>query len=130
MAGVKDEQGWGAITAVGGYDSVVEEFAGKIRLDVNFSDTISAFVMGGYDSDSDKDNYFAAWNGGGSFKVTDQAKINAALSYEDAGKFAAVANVEYKLVPGFTITPEVEYVDFDNGDDDAFGGIVRFERNF
>ncbi|MEK1888635.1 MAG: porin [Phyllobacterium sp.] len=136
VAGAKFEQGWGAVSAVGGYDSVVEEFAGKVRLDVNFSETVSAFVMGGYDTDSDKDNYFAAWDGdwavwgGASFKVSDQATINGAVSYEDAGKLAAVANVAYKLVPGFTITPEIEYVNFDNGNDDAFGGIVRFERNF
>jgi hypothetical protein len=47
-----------------------------------------------------------------------------------------VANVEYELVSGFRITPEVVYVD--NFDDDTvndydgghFGGFLRFQRNF
>ncbi len=42
-----------------------------------------------------------------------------------------MANVEYELVPGFKITPEVAYGD--NLDDDAdgqFGGFLRFQRNF
>ena len=35
VGGVKYTQGWGAITAVGAYDSNYEEWAGKVRLDVN-----------------------------------------------------------------------------------------------
>ncbi len=63
VAGVKFEQGWGAVSAVGGYDAVSEEFAGKVRLDVKFTDTVTAFVMGGYQSDADVSNYYGAWNG-------------------------------------------------------------------
>ncbi|ATU92231.1 porin [Phyllobacterium zundukense] len=136
VAGAKIEQGWGSVSAVGGYDSNQEEFAGKVRLDVKFTDTISAFVMGGYQTGGEVDDYYGAWNGdwavwgGASFKVTEQATINGALSYEEAGKLAAVLNVNYTLVPGFVITPEIEYVTFDDDHDDAFGGIVRFQRNF
>ena len=56
------------------------------------------------------------------------------ISHDDFENFAAVANVDYELVPGFTITPELVYVDnfADDADDDAdsFGGFLRFQRNF
>ena len=140
VAGVKYEQGWGAVSAVGGYDSASEEFAGKVRLDVKFTDTVTAFVMGGYRSDPDKPNYYGPWNGdyalwgGVSAKVADKASVSGQVSYEEEGTFAAVLNVAYEIVPGFAITPEIEYTSFGgdrrNGHDDALGGIIRFQRNF
>ncbi|UXN63544.1 porin [Phyllobacterium sp. A18/5-2] len=142
VAGAKFEQGWGAISAVAGYDALAEEFAGKLRLDVKFTDTISAFVMGGYQSDFQDDEptqFYGAWNGdwavwgGASFKVTEKATINGQVAYEDEGTVAAALNVAYELVPGFVITPEIAYTSFgdDRGvADDAFGGIIRFQRNF
>ncbi|WP_370637173.1 hypothetical protein [Phyllobacterium chamaecytisi] len=49
-------------------------------------------------------------------------------------------HVRYELVPGFVITPEINYTKFDGarqvnseangGNDDAFGGMIRFQRNF
>ncbi len=139
VAGVKFEQGWGAVSAVGGYDAVSDEFAGKVRLDVKFTDTVTAFVMGGYQSDADVSNYYGAWNGdyaiwgGLSAKVAENATINGQLAYEEEGTFAAALNVAYEIVPGFVITPELNYTSFDEARsdfDDAFGGIVRFQRNF
>ncbi|QND50729.1 porin [Phyllobacterium sp. 628] len=139
VAGVKFEQGWGKISLVGGYDSVVEEFAGKLRLDAKFSDTVSAFIMGGYNSDGDKRNAFAQWYGdyavwgGVTAKVSDKATVNAQAAYEEGGTFAGALNVAYELVPGFTITPEVNYTSFDDSrysGGDAFQGILRFQRNF
>ncbi|MCO4319831.1 porin [Phyllobacterium sp. 21LDTY02-6] len=145
VAGAKFEQAWGKIGAVAGYDSVSEEFAGKIRLDVNFTDTVSAWVQGGYKSNGDefRNNYFGRWNGdfavwgGIAAKVSEKATFNLQGAYEDDGTFAAAANVAYELVPGFVITPEINYTKFDGdradefgGVDDAFQGIIRFQRNF
>ncbi|NTS30110.1 porin [Phyllobacterium sp. BT25] len=152
VAGVKFAQGWGSISAVGGYDSIVEEFAGKVRLDVKVNDTIAAWVMGGYqsgwgDSHYDEDgnivgerNYYGTWNGdyavwgGVAVKATDKATINAQVGYEDEGRIAAALNVGYELVPGFKITPEVNYTHFDDNysaeKEDAVQGIIRFQRNF
>ena len=79
VAGVKFEQGWGAVSAVGGYDSASEEFAGKLRLDVKFGDAISGFIMGGYQSDPDKPNYYGAWNGDYAFWVACQPKLRIKL---------------------------------------------------
>jgi len=138
VAGAKFEQGWGSVAAVGGYDSVSEEFALKARADVKFSDSISAWVMGGYHSDGDETDFYGTWNGdfavwgGVSAKVADNATVNGQVGYEDDGTVAAALNVGYKLVSGFEITPEINYTKFDGlrGGDDAFGGIVRFQRNF
>ena len=138
--------GWGGIKTVAGYDAVTEEWAGKVRLDVNFTETINAFIMGGWKS-SDDVSWYGTWNGtwgvwgGGAWEITEQATFNLQLSWEeggddfddDDGSFAAVANVAYELVPGFVITPEVAYVtnvDDGFGDDDEFGGFLRFQRNF
>ena len=149
VAGAKFEQAWGSIGAVAGYDSTSEEFAGKVRLDVKFTDTVSAWVQGGYKSDGDDigNNYFGRWNGdyaiwgGIAAKVSEKATFNVQGAYEDDGTFAAAANVAYELVPGFVITPEINYTKFDgardlsndpsgNFNDDAFQGIIRFQRNF
>jgi hypothetical protein len=150
LAGAKFEQAWGGISGVVGYDSNVEEFAGKLRLDVKFNEMFSAFIMGGYQSNYDEGlverNWFGTWEGdwaawgGLSVKATDKATINAQAAYEEEGTYALALNVAYELVPGFTITPEINYTKFDGaradlsdalgGSDDAFGGIIRFQRNF
>lgn len=146
LGGAKFKQAWGSVAGVAGYDSVSEEWAGKVRLDVSFTDTVSAWVMGGYKSDGDviNGNYFGAWNGdyavwgGIAAKVSDKATVNAQVGYEEEGTVAAALNVAYTLVPGFVITPEVNYTKFDDArqartsgaKDDAFQGIIRFQRNF
>uniref|UniRef100_UPI001954C15E porin n=1 Tax=Stenotrophomonas maltophilia TaxID=40324 RepID=UPI001954C15E len=68
--------------------------------------------------------------------------VNAQVAYESEGTVAGTLNVAYELVPGFTITPEISYTKFDGhrkdiatrpavgGNDDAFGGMIRFQRNF
>ena len=155
VAGAKIAQGWGSVSVVGGYDSVIEEWAGKVRLDVKITDAVKAFVMGGYQSNFDDNyttghtrslNWFGRWEGdwavwgGLSAKVSDKATVNAQVAYESEGTVAGTLNVAYELVPGFTITPEISYTKFDGhrkdqsilngGNDDAFGGMIRFQRNF
>ena len=140
VAGAKFEQGWGAVSAVGGYDVASEGFAGKVRLDVKFTDPVTAFVMAGYQSDPDKPNYYGAWNGdyalwgGLSAKISSKATMSGQVAYEQEGTFAAALNLAYEIVPGFVIMPEIEYTSFGgdrgNGHDHVVGGIVRFQRNF
>ncbi|RUM97293.1 porin, partial [Pseudaminobacter arsenicus] len=137
VAGASYTQGWGGVSAVVGYDSVWEEWAGKVRLDVNATETVSLFIMGGWQSDADKPNFYAQWGGdwavwgGGSAQLTEKAKLNVQLSYDEDENFAAVAGVNYRLVPGLTITPEIAYTDnFDVDGVDGVGGFLRFQRNF
>ena len=66
---------------------------------------------------SDNLNFYGNWAGdwaiwgGGTYQINDKTAANVQISYDDGDNFAAVANVEYELVPGFRITPEVIYTD-------------------
>jgi hypothetical protein len=159
VGGLAWTQGWGGVSAVAAYDSVSEEWAGKVRLDVNATEQLSLFVMAGYksganeigvdtdgdgdaDFDLDEPNYYGSWGGdwavwgGGTYTVSEKTKINVQLAYDESETFAAVANVNYELVPGLVITPEISYVDNfdddldDEDDGDEFGGFLRFQRTF
>ncbi|WP_079211686.1 porin [Brucella pituitosa] len=146
VGGLKFAQGWGSIAGAVAYDSLLEEWAGKVRLDVNVTDQFSVWVQGGYSSYEDDIGMYGNWGGdwavwgGAKFKATDKATFNIQGAYEDWGKTAIAANVAYQLVPGFTITPEITYTRWDsdhplrqNGaieNKDAFGGIIRFQRSF
>ncbi|MDQ0324067.1 opacity protein-like surface antigen [Pararhizobium capsulatum DSM 1112] len=147
LAGFKYKQDWGGISAIIGYDAQSEEMAAKARLDLTLNDVFSIFIMGGYQSGWDNEdgpagsrqrNFFGSWNGewaawsGFAAKVTDKATINGQAAYEEDGTFAAALNVEYKMVSGFKMMPEINYTDFGGvrGDGNAFGGTVRFQRDF
>ncbi len=143
VGGIGYTGGWGGISAVAGYDSVWEEWAGKVRVDFNVNDAFSLFVMGGYKSnggdDENGNNYYGNWGGdyaiwgGGTFKANEKMAFNVQVSYDEAENFAAVANMQYTLVPNFVITPEVQYTDnFDNDldIDSGWGGFLRFQANF
>lgn len=154
LAGAKLEQQWGKIGAVIGYDSVQESIGVKARLDVDLTESISAWVMGGYQSDYDPDSFvtkenrswyglwegdWAAW-GGFAAKLTEKATLNGQAAYESEGTWALALNINYEIVKGFTVRPELNYTKFGgarkeeaidlSGEDDAIGGIVRFQRNF
>lgn len=159
VGGLKYQQGWGKIAAVAAYDARNEEWAGKIRADINITDRFSVWAMGGYKSIKDEyiqqndgngnnlgavraiNSFYGTWGGdwavwgGAAFKATDKATLNAQLAYDGSSTFAATANIAYELVPGFTITPEVSYTKWKddrsylNGQD-AWEGMVRFQRSF
>ncbi|RWD15285.1 MAG: porin [Mesorhizobium sp.] len=157
VGGLKYTQGWGAITGVVAYDANYEEVAGKVRLDVNATDAISLFIMAGYGTDDnlldDAGNaidaggrgFYKQWSGnwaiwgGATYKFNEKTSFNTQLSYDEGKNFGAAANIAYDIVPGLTITAEVDYInvgedtvsDWTNAqDDDAIGGMVRFQRSF
>jgi len=157
VGGLKYAGGWGSITGVVGYDSVWEEWAGKIRADVNVNDAFSIFAMVGYGSDDDYlySNY-KPWNGnwavwaGASYKFTDKATFNiqgnyaegldddeaqAAFGVDGGADWGVAANVDYEIVKGLHIIPEITYTDYGMVEEDGpgaegFGGYLRFQRNF
>ena len=141
LGGLKFSQGWGAISAVAAYDARNEEWAGKLRLDLNVTDQFSLWVMGGYKSMDDyykvdssvlayKKDYTSVirvynsnigdWGGdwvvwgGGSYKFTKQTSFNFQVGYDDERTFAAAANISHQIVPGLTITPEIAYTKWDS----------------
>ncbi|ESY82011.1 porin [Mesorhizobium australicum] len=158
VGGLKYKADWGAITGVVAYDSNYEEVAGKVRLDVNVTKELSLFVMGGYGTDdnlTDPTNFinakgrgfykqwggnWAVW-GGGTYKFNAKTSFNAQVSYDDWKNLGIAANIAYTVVPGFTVTAEVDYQNVGN-DTPAnsvwagatkksnVGGILRFQRSF
>ncbi|RWC95991.1 MAG: porin, partial [Mesorhizobium sp.] len=156
VGGLKYTQGWGAIAGVVAYDSNYEEVAGKVRLDVNATDAISLWVMGGYGTDDNLSDptwaipaggrgFFKQWSGnwavwgGGTYKFNEKTSFNAQLSYDEGKNFGVAANIAYDVVPGFTVTAEVDYINVgedtvsdwtDARQEDAIGGMLRFQRSF
>ncbi|MBX3598948.1 MAG: porin [Rhizobiaceae bacterium] len=140
VAGAKYAGGWGAVSGVFGYDSNYEEYAGKVRADVNVNDQISLFVMGGYGTDENvAKSYYKPWNGawavwgGGSYKLNPKTTFNLQGAYEEGitdANLGVAANVNYELVKDFNVTPEVTYYDNAAADEADIGGMVRFQRNF
>lgn len=158
VGGVKWTQGWGAITGVVAYDSNYEEVAGKVRLDVNVNDAIQLWVMGGYGTDDNLSDpswaipaggrgFYKQWGGnwavwgGGTYKFNEKTSFNAQISYDDWKNLGVAANIAYDIVPGMTITAEVDYLNAGKFDDADFsnwtnadkkssvGGLLRFQRS-
>ncbi|MDX8481767.1 porin [Mesorhizobium sp. VK24D] len=162
VGGVKWTQGWGAITGVVAYDSNYEEVAGKVRVDVNVNDAISLFAMFGYGSDDNLNDptnpipargrgFYKQWGGnwawwaGGTYKFNEKTSFNLQVSGDDDKNYGVAANIAYDIVPGFTVTAEVDYdhyghfndpasftnVNWTNADKkNSVGGLLRFQRSF
>ncbi|MFK0688588.1 porin [Mesorhizobium sp. IMUNJ 23033] len=159
VGGLKYTQGWGAITGVIAYDSNYEEVAGKVRLDITPMQNLSLFIIGGYGTDDNLsdptwaipaggrgfykqwDGNWAVW-GGGTYTINEKTSFNLQVSYDEGENLGIAANVAYDVVPGFTVTAEVDYLhagkfgeaDFSNwtnaDDDNNIGGMLRFQRSF
>jgi len=144
VGGVKYTAGWGDIIGVVAYDSNYEKVAGKVRLDVKATDQIDLWVMGGYGDEDFAQNggltYYKQWNGnwavygGGTYKFNEKTSFNVQASYDEGKTFGLAANIAHQLVPGFTITAEVDYYNVGNSKyhakTDGVGGILRFQRDF
>ncbi|MET3794875.1 hypothetical protein ABID37_005115 [Aquamicrobium terrae] len=158
VAGASFTQGWGKISGVIGYDSVWGEIAAKLRVDFNVNEALSLWVMAGYqDYDFDrawalgtattlaKPSYYGVWGGdwavwgGGKYQFNEKAALDVQLAYDDHENFGAAVGVNYELVPGFNIRPEVVYEsgyardingDKVGGKQDGWGGYLRFQRSF
>ncbi|NVP54268.1 porin [Mycoplana rhizolycopersici] len=132
---------------VGGYDGVVEEGAIKGRINATFG-AFSAYVMAGWNTDGDQLNDYAQWYGdwavwlGAKYQATEKLAIYGDLNFMDQGvgfdtdtaKVEASLGLDYAVVPGFKIRPEVSYVsdfsDIAGGEANDWGGMIRFQRDF
>ncbi|GAA2872689.1 hypothetical protein GGQ99_000856 [Aminobacter niigataensis] len=137
VAGGSLTQGWGKVATVAAYDSRNDVWAGKARVDVDVTDTISLFGMVGYKSEADTRNYYGNWGGswavwgGGSAKFGEKTRFNAQLAYDDDSNLVAVANVAYTLVENFVVTPELVYADdLDDAGDGSVSGFLRLQASF
>jgi hypothetical protein len=158
VAGASFTQGWGKVSGVVAYDSNWGEVAAKLRVDFNVNEALSLWVMAGYqDYDFDrawnlgtattlaKPSYYGVWGGdwavwgGGKYQFNQKASLDVQLAYDDHENFGAAVGVNYALVPGFNIRPEVVYAsgyerDITGakvgGKKDGWGGYLRFQRSF
>ncbi|KAA3450902.1 porin [Mesorhizobium sp. SARCC-RB16n] len=163
VGGLKWTQGWGAITGVVAYDSNYQEVSGKVRLDVNVSSALSLFIMGGWGTKSHLEDvsyvsyaggrgFYKPWGGswavwgGGTYKFNEKTSFNLQASADQWKNVGVAANVAYDVVPGMTITAEVDYSHagkFGDANPDrqnylwtggdkknAVGGMLRFQRSF
>ncbi|ESZ37637.1 porin [Mesorhizobium sp. M0025] len=159
VGGLKYTQGWGAITGVVAYDSNYEEVAGKVRLDVTPMQNLALFIMGGYGTDDNLTDssyaidaggrgFYKQWGGnwafwgGGTYTINEKTSFNAQVSYDEWKNLGVAANIAYDVVPGFTVTAEVDYLNAGKFDDANFsnftnadkkssiGGLLRFQRSF
>lgn len=116
-------------------------WAGKVRADVTINDAASVFAMIMYGENTSGYTTWArglatanTWSviGGGTVKLSDKAKFNIQGQWIDGNTlndvWAVVANVNYTVVPGLVVTPEIAYQD--NGAVDQFGFYGRVQRSF
>ncbi|WP_192360748.1 porin [Mesorhizobium mediterraneum] len=164
VGGVKYTQGWGAVTGVIAYDGNYESVAGKVRVDVNVTNELSLFGMFGYGSngklnddssnviDANGRGFYKQWGGnwafwaGGTYKFNEKTSFNLQVSGDQLKNYGVAANVAYTVVPGFTVTAEVDYDDYGNfgvgmvdpsnvnwtnaDKKNSIGGILRFQSSF
>jgi len=160
VIGATFTQGWGSIEGVVGYDSNYEEWAGKLRANVKINDQFSAWIMGGLASGNDSvdelSNHYNTWGGdwavwgGFDYKFNEKGTLYAQVSYTNGNEHGVVYNetgnpyskdiwgaavgVNYALVPGFIVRPELAYASGKNyitdNRESAWGFNVRFQRSF
>jgi len=149
VGGVKWTQGWGAISGVAAYDSTFEETTIKARLDITPMQNLTLFIMGGWGTDDNVErNFYKQWGGtwafwgGGTYTFNEKTSFNAQLSYDEEKNFGLAANIAYDVVPGFTVTAELDWLNAGKfGDPDFYnwtgadgtnsvGGMLRFQRSF
>ncbi|UXN02661.1 porin [Bartonella sp. HY406] len=122
VGGLKFAQGWGSLSAVAAYDARNEEWAGKIRADINVTDQFSLWVMGGYKSMDDyyyDDNtyglvgtgYRASLNNAGIAQLDHLGVYRQVNSiYGDwGGDWAVWGGGSYKFTPATSFNFQVAY---------------------
>lgn len=150
VAGVKYEQERGTIAAVAAYDSVNQSWAGKTKIDLKISDAVSFWMQGAYKNNKDvyfdgqrqKTSFYGQWGGnwaawsGIAYKFNPKTSLNTQLGYDASKTLAAAINVEYQIVPGLVIQPELTYTKWNDMQatalygQHAVGGTLFIQRTF
>lgn len=150
VAGAKYKQDWGSIASVVAYDSVNERWAGKTKLDLKASDALSFWVQAAYKNNEDiyfdgqrkKTSFYGQWGGdwatwgGLAYKFNPKTTLNTQIGYDASKTMAAALNIEYQIVPGLILHPELNYSQWNderatalNGKH-ALGGTLLIQRTF
>ncbi|MDP3527632.1 MAG: porin [Hoeflea sp.] len=153
VGGVGYNAGMFDVSAVLGYDTrdnlpgvIRGGWTAKLRADVTFNDAFSAFAMLMY---GENESAYTTWAnglrtdetfsviGGATFKASDRLNFNAQVQWIDSNvavnsdAWSVVGNLNYTVVPGLVVTPELVYADSGvRGTDGQFGGYFRVQRSF
>ncbi len=121
-------------------------WTGKLRADVTLSDQASIFAMLMYGENT---SAYTTWaNGpanqetfsviaGGTYTASDKVAFNTQIQWVESNvagvsdRWSVVGNMNYTVVPGLVVTPELAW--YDNGaavNGDNFGAILRVQRSF
>ncbi|UXM94628.1 porin [Bartonella sp. HY329] len=117
IGGLKFAQGWGSLSAVAAYDARNEEWAGKVRADINVTDQFSVWVMGGYKSMDDYYNDYSYVEGGQAYWLVDgQDRIivrrAVTSTYGDwGGHWAVWTGGKYRFTPNTSFNYQAAYDD-------------------
>jgi hypothetical protein len=142
------------IKVVGGYDDNMEEGAVKARFDAKFGQ-VSAWVMGGWNTDGDTINKYADSNFGGEaygigwgdwavwgglgMQFTETVGGNFQIGYTDSDVLAVAANLKWYPIQNLLVMPEVTYTNWNDSynpltglqvDEDQWNFTLRFQRTF
>lgn len=130
VGGLKYVQNWGGIIAVVAYDAYYEEWAGKLRLNLNVTDQWSVWVMGGYKSaDDNYDRDFTYGDDGAVKYVNKNNQIGTRYGvyrmvnsiYGDwGGDWIVLGGTTYKFNPKTSFNAQATY-----GDSSTFGASVN-----
>ncbi|WP_274631133.1 porin [Arvimicrobium flavum] len=130
---------WGALRSAVVYNSVLEEWAAKLKLELNATDDLSLYAMGVYSSDPSGRNFYTPFIGnygvwvGSTYQFTPKVKGLLQFAADGMGadvddRFSVLAGLQYEPVSKLYIKPEIAYLD--KGSDSEVAGIVRFQTNF
>lgn len=139
VGGLRVEREWGTATFALGYDTVADEAAAKIRLDLQLDDAVTVFAMLGRQTNSRVPNYYGAWNGdhaiwlGFFSELTPSTMVNFQAAYEAEGSWAVGLDVDYLLAPNLVVTPEINFTCFAEDRSSmahALGAMIKLEQRF
>lgn len=116
LLGAKYVQGWGSIAAVGAYEAQSEEWAAKLRVNLNVTDQLSVWVMGGYKSNDDYyayDDYYNGPKGQQKHKHTYYYRMYTSQYGDWGGDWAVWGGTTYKATKKASFNSQLTYDDTD-----------------
>jgi Porin subfamily len=119
------------------YDNDTEEFAAKIRANIEVTEGGKFGIAGVYASGATYTWAAAEWSIAASYTQKLSDTISASLgaqywsdvAFVDGDGFTVGANVDWTPVTNFLVRGQIQYADFDGTDSDVTGRI-RFQRSF
>lgn len=134
VAGIKYQQPWGDLIGVAAYDANFKTSSAKIRLDKNINSQFNVFALAAVKSFKDPykkindDSFerlnalspYGDWDGkweaiaGATYTINPKLAFNTQLGYTQAKTSSAAASLVYTIAKGFTITPEISYMAWDD----------------